>query len=156
MSVYYNISGIVPSHEAVPAYYLGDVVPLLATGAPPSLAPLPAPPYPANGGPVFAGGHRGFRYEYGLFKVAGVPGSVAARLLRGYSSLNLMLKHRRFAAAGAQINHLDRFIGKQSGKTIPAAAAPIFQEQLQLSRVLLFPAAPASAKAGRAGSGRLG
>jgi hypothetical protein len=67
-----------------------------------------------------------------------------------------MLKRRRFAAAGAQINRLDRFIGKQSGKTMPAAAAPVFQEQLQLSRVLLFPAAPASAKAGRAGSGRLG
>jgi hypothetical protein len=149
------MSGLVPSHEAVPAYYLGDVVPLLATDAPAPLAPLPAPPYPANGGPVFASRHRGFKYEYGLLKVGGVPSSVASRLLRGYSALNLMLERRRFAAAGAQINRLNRFIGRQSGKTIPAAAAPIFQEQLQLSRVLLLPAAPASAKAGRAGSGKV-
>ncbi len=154
--VYYNISGIVPSHEAVPAYYLGDVVPLLATGAPPPLAPSPAPPYPTSGGPVFAGRQRGFRYEYGLLKEAGVPGSVAARLLRGYSALNLMLKRRRFAAAGLQISHLDRFIGKQSGNTIPAAATPIVHEQLQLARALLFPPALPLAKAGRAGSGKFG
>jgi hypothetical protein len=153
---YYSISGLVPSHEAVPEYYLGDVVPLLARGAPPPLAPSPAPPYPKNGGPVFAGGQRGFRYEYSLFKAGGVPGSVAARLLNGYSALNLMLKRRRFPAAGAQIKRMDIFIGKQSGRAIPAAAAPLFQEQLQLARVLLFPAVPVSANSGRVDSGSIG
>ena len=150
------MSGLIPSHEAIPAYYLGDVVPLLATGAPPPLAPSPAPSYPTSGGPALAGRRLGLRYEFGLLKQGGVPGSVATRLLRGYSALNLMLKRRKFPAAGAQINRLDRFIGKQTGKTIPAAAAPILQEQLQLSRVLLFPAARSSSKAGLAGSGSLG
>lgn len=154
--VYYNISGIVPSHEAVPAYYFGDVVPLLATGAPPPLAPSPAPPDPTSGGPALAGRRLGLRYEYGLLKEGGVPGSVATRLLRGYSALNLMLKRRKFPAAGAQINRVDRFIARQSGKTIPAAAAPVFQEQLQLARALLFPAARSSSRCGLAASGSLG
>jgi hypothetical protein len=154
--VYYNISGLVPSHEGIPDYYLGDVVPLLATAAPPPLAPSPTPPYPTNGGPVFAGERRGLQYEYGLFKAAGVPSPIASQLLRGYSALNLMLKRRRFLAAGAQINRMDRFVGKQSGRTIPAAAVPILQEQLQLARVFLFPAASASVKAGLANSGRHG
>ena len=73
-----------------------------------------------------------------------------------HAALNFMLKRRKFPAAGAQINLVDRLIARQSGKTIPAAAAPVFQEQLQLARVLLFPAARSSLRGDLASSGSLG
>lgn len=151
--VYYNLTGVVDSHEGIHDAYLQQIVPLLATGAPVPFPPSPVPTPPTNGGPAFPSRQIGTRYETQLFRSNGVPAAVTTHLLRSYNSLNLMLARRRFGAAGAQITRIERFAASQSGRGIPAYAATYLQGQLELARVLLFPHAAAarsmSVRAGR-------
>lgn len=86
----------------------------------------------------------------------GVPAPVAAHLLRAYGRLDGLLAAQRYVAVGPQTTKMERFITKQSGRGIPASAAPYFLEQLQLVEPLLIPAhssaknTPAKVSVGRA------
>jgi hypothetical protein len=148
--VYYYMTGIVNSHEGLDDFYLQQIVPLLATGAPLPIPASPVPTVPTNGGPAFPNKRIGYKYEYRLLRSRGVPAPVATHLLRSFATLNSMLADQKFPAADVQIKKMDRFIGKQSGRTIPKFAAACLQEQLALSPVLLFSDTPVSMKAARA------
>ena len=136
---YYNMSGIVNSHEGIHDFYLQTIVPLLATGAPLPITPSPVPSVPTTGGPAFANGRIGYRYENGLLRLGGVPSPVATHLLRAYRRLDGLLAGRHYRSVGPQIKTLERFLTRQSGRGIPAAATPYFLQQLQLVGPLLVP-----------------
>jgi len=137
--VYYNLTGVVPSHEGVHDFYLQKVVPLLATDTPIPLPPAPVPTPPTTGGPVFATMQSGTRYEYQLLTSGGVSRAVAKHLLVSFSTLNVYLSRRRYPAATVQLNKVGLFIGRQAGRGIPAAGVPYFQGLLTQTRLLLFP-----------------
>jgi hypothetical protein len=139
---YYNLTGIVNSHQEIHDYYLQQIVPLLAIAAPLPIAPSPVPVAPAVGGPAFADARIGTHYELQLARSSGVPAPVATHLLRSYSTLNALLAHRRFGQANAQINSIGRLLAAQSGRGIPALAATYLQGELALTRLLLFPHPP--------------
>jgi hypothetical protein len=136
---YYNLSGIVNSHEGIHDYYNQQIVPLLATAAPLPIAPSPAPTAPTNGGPAFPNSRAGYRYEADLLLAGGVPAPVATHLLRSYGRLDGLLAAHRYRAVGPQVAKMERFLTKQSGRGIPASATPYFLQQLQLVGPLLIP-----------------
>jgi hypothetical protein len=139
---YYNLTGIVNSHEGVHDYYLQHIVPLLATATPLPITPSPVPAAPTTGGSAFSTARAGQQYETRLLRSNGIPAPVTSHLLRSYSRLNLLLSRRRFGAAGAQINKMGRFLDSQSGRGIPSIAVDYLQGQLELTRILLFPHPP--------------
>lgn len=140
--IYYDMSGLVNSHEGIHDFYLQKIVPLLATDAPLPIAPSPVPMVPTTGGPAFANGRLGHRYESGLLRAGGVPAPVAAHLLRAYGRLDGLLVRGSYQAVGPQIRRMERFLTRQSGRGIPAAATPYLLGQLRLVEPLLVPAHP--------------
>jgi hypothetical protein len=152
---YYNMTGSVNSHEGIHDFYYQQIVPLLATGLSIPIAPSPVPTAPEDGGPALPNGRAGYRYEESLLLTGGVTGSVAAHLLRSYGTLDGLLAAHRYQAVGPQVAKMERFLTRQSGRGIPAAATPYFLAQLQLVEPLLIPAhssaraAPAMVHAGR-------
>lgn len=144
--VYYNLTGIVPSHEGVHDFYLQTIVPLLATGAQIPLPPAPTPAPPTTGGPVFPNARLGTRYEYQVLVSGSVARPVARHLLNSFASLNLHLARRRFPAASTQLNRLGIYIARQAGRGIPAAGVPYLEGLLAQTRLLLFPRAGGAAR----------
>jgi hypothetical protein len=131
---YYNLTGIVNSHEGVHFFYQQQVVPLLASGTAVPLPPSPTPSPPTHGGPIPANPRLGLRYEYRLARSVGVRPSASIYVLRNFAVLNRMLLNTQvppqLAVEGLQIHKLGGFINRQAGRSVPVLVATYLDELL--------------------------